>query len=425
MTPTAPLDLAIIGSRGFPSTYGGYETLVRHLARDWTSAGHRVTVYCRSRPAGLRTWTVDGVRCIWTPGWDSNRLSTLSFGATAHVDASLRQFDAALVLNVANGFFLPILRARGIPTAVNTDGIEWERGKWGPVARRVFRKGALLTARTADVLIADSKAIAALWLQQFSVTSVFVPYGADVLTVRSADRLQPLHLAARDYVLIVARLIPENNIELILHALERIAPPVRAVVVGAAPAGARLGRTLRHYQDRGVVQCLGHIDDQALLTELWANAGVYVHGHSVGGTNPGLLQALGAGAPTIALDTVFNREVIGSDDQLFRGEPRELARKIAAVIRSPATQERFSAHGKAVVGERYRWPDISRLYLNAMLEARRRRRQNYAPRSPVGSWPADVVGRRLAQSAADSAVQLALVAVSQPLIQDMALLHRH
>ena len=266
MTPTAPLDLAIIGSRGFPSTYGGYETLVRHLARDWTSAGHRVTVYCRSRPAGLRIWTVDGVRCIWTPGWDSNRLSTLSFGATAHVDASLRQFDAALVLNVANGFFLPILRARGIPTAVNTDGIEWERGKWGPVARRVFRKGAVLTARTADVLIADSMAIAALWTQQFSVTSVFVPYGADVLKC-AADRLGPSSRGTRLRT-IVARLSPKTTSNSFCRAgadratgagrCRRWLPPVLA-----------WSRTLRHFQDRGVAQCQGTLTIRR-FSRVWA-----------------------------------------------------------------------------------------------------------------------------------------------------------
>jgi glycosyltransferase involved in cell wall biosynthesis len=226
------------------------------------------------------------------------------------------------------------------------------------------------------LLIADSLAIGALWAQEFAVPSVFIPYGAEVVASSAADRLESLNLEPRGYVLIVARLIPENNIDLILTSLAMMSPPQRAVVVGAAPPGASLEHRLRDFERRGVVQLLGHIDDQSLLMQLWANAGVYVHGHSVGGTNPGLLQALGAGAPTIALDTAFNREVIGEDEQLFVGQPSVLARKIAQVLSSPSIQQRFAAHGKAVVSERYRWPDVSQRYLDAMLEARRRRRSH-------------------------------------------------
>ena len=156
--------LAIIGSRGFPSTYGGYETLVRHIAPEWVDQGHEVTVYCRQRAAPRsRLTSVEGVRCIWTPGLDSKSLSTLSFGASSNVDAALRGYDAALVLNVANGFYLPLLKARRIPTVVNTDGIEWERGKWSKTAQKVFYRGAAMTARHADVLVADSQAIARIW----------------------------------------------------------------------------------------------------------------------------------------------------------------------------------------------------------------------------------------------------------------------
>jgi hypothetical protein len=138
--------IAILGSRGFPSTYGGYETLVRYLARQWTAEGIEVTVYCRTKDGGRRTWVTEGVRCVWTPGRDTKSLSTLSYGLTSHLAASHQKFDAALVLNVANGFYLPVLRAAGIPTAVNTDGLEWERGKWNSLAKRVFLAGAKATA---------------------------------------------------------------------------------------------------------------------------------------------------------------------------------------------------------------------------------------------------------------------------------------
>ena len=334
--------IAIVGSRGFPSTYGGYETLVRYIARDWSDRGYEVTVYCRDRREGRRRWIVDGVRCQWTPGYDSSSLSTLTFGLTGHAHAAFQEFDAALVLNIANGFWLPMLRAAGVPTAVNTDGIEWERGKWGPVARRMFLAGAGLVARNADVLVADSEAIAEIWERKFGVDSVFVPYGAPVESGFGTSRVEALQLEPHRYALVVARLIPENNVELFLDALDAMGPDrSRAVVVGSASSGNRIETRLRDLNRRGVVRWLGHVNDQELLTELWANCGVYVHGHSVGGTNPALLQALGAGAPTLALDTPFNREVLGdeADDQLFPGSADKLAELMLRLVEDDSTAD--------------------------------------------------------------------------------------
>ena len=179
-----------------------------------------MTVYCRQRAGRGRATSVEGVRCIWTPGLDSKSWSTLSFGASSNLDAALRGYDAALVLNVANGFYLPLLKARGIPTVVNTDGIEWERGKWSKTAQKVFYRGAALTARYADVLVADSQAIARIWQRLFDVSARFIPYGAPVLDGAQDDRVRSLGLTPRTYALVVARLIPENNVELTLDALD-------------------------------------------------------------------------------------------------------------------------------------------------------------------------------------------------------------
>lgn len=368
------MKLAIIGSRGFPSTYGGYETLVRHLAPTWTREGHEVTVYCRTRPRRCHrlSWTVEGVRCRWTPGVESKSFSTLSYGASSQLDATARGFDAALVLNVANGFFLPLLRARRIPTAVNTDGIEWERGKWGGAARRVFYRGAALTARHADVLVADSRAIAAIWGRLFGVSATFIPYGAPVLDGVGAEKIGPLGLRARSYVLVVARLIPENNVELTLDALEQMTPRPPAVIVGSANYDAPIQARLRALDREGGLRWLGHVDDQDLLAQLWANCGVYVHGHSVGGTNPALLQALGAGAPTLALDTDFNREVLAADEQLFPGQAQALALMIERLLADGRLQIRLAERGREIVARRYSWDDVSRAYLDALKDARAR-----------------------------------------------------
>src|SRR6202042_1132730 len=357
------MKLAIIGSRGFPSTYGGYETLVRHIAPEWVNQGHEVTVYCRERAERADSKYVEGVRCIWTPGLDLKSWSTLSFGASSHVDAVLRGYDAALVLNVANGFYLPLLKARGIPTVVNTDGIEWERGKWSKTAQKVFYRGAAMTARHADVLVADSQAIARIWQRLFDVSARFIPYGAPVLDGAQDDRVRSLGLTPRTYALVVARLIPENNVELTLDALELLdGTRPQAVIVGSANYPSPLEARLRELDDRGQLKWLGHVHDQGLLTALWANCGVYVHGHSVGGTNPALLQALGAGAPTLALDTEFNAEVLPFAEHRFPHDAGILAERIRAVLTSPSLKEEMALRGRAVVGERYSWDEVCESY---------------------------------------------------------------
>jgi len=360
---------AILGSRGYPSTYGGYETLVRHLAPHLVETGHEVTAYCRDRDGGPRRWTADGVRCIAPPGIETKSLSTLSFGLTSTADAALRRFDAVLVLNIANGFWFQALRTARTPFAVNTDGIEWERGKWSALGRATFRAGARMTARHADALVCDSRAIAAVWRDLFDRDSNFIPYGAPVLYDIGSSRLRPLGLADEPYVLIVARLVPENNVELTLDALDLLGDEApRAVVVGSANFESPIEARLKAAQSGGRVQWLGHVDDQDLLNELWANAAVYVHGHSVGGTNPSLLQAMGAGAPTLALDTPFNAEVLPYADHLFRDEAGSLAARIARIVESPALQHEMSERGRTLVRDRYDWTDVCNAYTDLLTQ---------------------------------------------------------
>jgi glycosyltransferase involved in cell wall biosynthesis len=363
------LKLAILGSRGYPSSYGGYETLVRHLAPYLVREGHEVTVYCRADEAGRRAWMADGVHCVTTPGVDSKSLSTLSFGLTASIDAGLRRFDSILVLNIANGFWVPLLRAARQPVALNTDGIEWERGKWSALGKAVFRAGAKASAVSANRLVCDSLAIGAIWEELFGRESTFIPYGAPILEGVGRAELDRAEIPDDPYLLVVARLVPENNVELALDALDRLGPEApAAIVVGSANFDSPLERRLEAMQDEGRVRWLGHVSNQELLSQLWANCAVYVHGHSVGGTNPALLQALGAGAPTLALDTVFNREVIGHEDQLFGADPAALAEKIAALVAAPERRAELAARGQATIRERYTWEDVCRRYMDVLVE---------------------------------------------------------
>lgn len=361
--------IAILGSRGYPSSYGGFETFVRRLAPYLTDQGHDVTVFCRRPGVSLRWHTSfeNGVRQVFTPGWDHKSLSTLSFGAAASFYLAIKKMDAVLVLNVANGFFLPLIKLRRPRIAVNVDGIEWERGKWSALGKWVFRRGAMSSARFADEIICDSRAIQGIWSSKLKRRGVFIPYGADVHLDRPTDRLAVLGLESGSYGLVVARLTPENNVDLILDAFELLSDEVPLVVVGSAnydsPTVERLQRLSR---ERRSFRWLGHIDDQELLSDLWFHSAVYVHGHSVGGTNPALLQALGCGAPTLALDTPYNREVVEHEEMLFPPNPPALALRIRRQLDGGSIT---SATCRSIIADRYRWETSCASYAELLASA--------------------------------------------------------
>lgn len=355
---------AIIGSRGYPSTYSGFETLVRHLAPFLAAKGHEVTVYCR--PSTDRLGPDAQVEQVFTRGVDSKSASTLTYGLSSTLHAMRRQYDAALVLNVANGYYLPILARAGIPTAVNVDGIEWNRAKWGPLAKRVFRSGADAVAKYADILVADSQAIAIFWKEAFEREPIFIPYGAPISHPTGQDLTSILGTPDPTFALLVARMVPENNVHLALDAFERDTTRTLAVVGQAdfrSSLTDRLNDLGRRHDD---LRVLGHIADQSLLHELWARSDVYIHGHSVGGTNPSLLQAMGAGAPVVAFDTVYNREVLPRDAPFFSSAD-VLDRLWTDLLRNPAEARAQGLANRKRVASAYRWEDVNQAYLEVLL----------------------------------------------------------
>lgn len=380
------MKLGILGSRGYPSTYGGFETFVRVLAPYLAAADHQVTVFGRRGAKRAQRRIRDGVTCVDTPGVESKSLSTLTHGLTGAAAARREHVESALVLNVANGFFVEALREAGIPVALNVDGLEWKRKKWNRLGQQTFLAGARKAARFSDVLIADSEAIADVWQEDFGVRPCFIPYGADVVNDVDPDPVHALGLEPRDYALVVARLAPENNVDLALDALDRIGNELPVVVVGSANYRLPLVDRLTKLQERPGFHWLGHVSDQRLLSSLWAHAGVYLHGHSAGGTNPALLQALGHGAPTLALDTVFNREVLASHTgSLYASHPELLAQAISATLNGAPAAVRGEV-AQDIIRHHYSWPEVCAAYEHVMVrlgERKELRHPVYRPQAPL------------------------------------------
>ncbi|MFF8189253.1 glycosyltransferase [Microbacterium sp. NPDC016588] len=281
-----------------------------------------------------------------------------------------RRPDVALVMNVANGFWLPMLRARGIPTVVNVDGIEWEREKWGRAAKNVFFQGARATARWGDSLVFDAHAIGRYWQEKFGRDGTFIPYGGETPTALPV----PEGLESGKYVLAVARFVPENTINEFFDAAEAISRDHPIVIVGSSGYGGELDdRALALSESNPRVTWMGHVRDDDLLLALWQHSGVYFHGHSVGGTNPALVQAMACGAPVVARDTVFNREVLTDDGGVFvPPAPAAIAKAVGSLMSSPQERRRLAEVSRSRAASTYSWDLVCGAY-EAELERMRRK----------------------------------------------------
>mgnify|MGYP000852134146 FL=1 len=331
------LRLAMLGTRGVPARYGGFETAVEEVGRRLASRGHQVLVYSRNpEPAVPLPARYLGMRVVELPALKKRSLETLSH--TAHSVGHLlnrRHPDVAIVFNAANAPFLPALRAARIPVATHVDGLEWRRGKWGPAGKRYYRAAESLAVRYSDALIADAQGIADYYTLEFGASTELISYGAPRPRV-GGERLGELGLKADGFHLVVARFEVENHVDVIVDGYVRSRARLPLVVVGSAPYANEYTALVESLADDRV-RLLGGVWDQELLDQLYAGARVYYHGHSVGGTNPSLLRAIGAGAAVDAFDVSFNREVLGGAGRYWR-TPQDVADLVTSAEAEPAAQ---------------------------------------------------------------------------------------
>ena len=360
--------IAFLGTRGLPPRYGGFETAIDEIAPRLALAGHSVTVYCRGGsdlPPIYR-----GVRRVVLPALRHRAVETLSHTLLSSLHAARTRPDAAVVFNCANAPLLPILRGSRVPVAVHVDGLEWQRGKWGPIGRRYYRIAERAATLLADDLIADAEAIRAYLTRTYGRSSRFIPYGAREVHAEP-NSLAALGLKPRGFHLVVARTEPENHVDLILRGYSASRARYPLVLVGGNPYRTDYSGLVESLSANSRVIALGSVWDQYVLDQLYANCCSYLHGHSVGGTNPSLLRAMGAGAAVTAFDVVFNREVAGSAARFFI-EPADVA---AAIEADEADENGTSARGESLrrdVLSRYSWDEVAAEYERLCIDLRRR-----------------------------------------------------
>lgn len=360
------MNLAVLGTRGVPPRYGGFETFAAELGTRLVARGHRVAVYCRSE--GEKSW--NGIERVVLPSIRHKYFETVSHAFLSALDALHRDFDAILVCNAANAFVLPMLRAGRIPVAINVDGVERHRRKWNVLGRVVYHAGESFSAIFADRVVADAEVIAAYYREHYAIEPAVIPYGSDFPAERDSEVLHRLGLMPRRYILYVSRFEPENNPLEVVLACEKLveAPPL--VMVGEGLYAKDLVRQLhRHRSDRVLFPGALYGADYRTLQR---NAMVYIQATEVGGTHPAMIEAMSSGGAVLAHDTAENREVGGDAVRYFELRPIEtLSGTLRECLRDPVELEGMRAAARQRAAAHYRWDEVTSAYERLFAELTR------------------------------------------------------
>jgi glycosyltransferase involved in cell wall biosynthesis len=349
---------AIVGTRGIPARYGGFETFAEELSTRLAARGHQITVYCRERPSSTE---YRGVRLKFLPTIRSKYFDTIAhtFFSTLHLVTARPRQDAVLYCNAANAVFTWMPRVFGMPVALNVDGLERNRKKWNRLAKTWYRVSEWLATWMPNAVVTDAAQIAIYYRERYHRTSEMIPYGAETGTVGTVEELDRLGLEPGQYFLYVSRMEPENNALLVRESFERVKTSFKLALIGDAPYAADYILRVRDTRDTRVV-IPGAIYGQG-YRELDSHCFAYVHATEVGGTHPALIEAMGRGALTLYLDTPENAEVAEGAGIAFDRD--NLSEALERVLQM-TEEERQSWRALAVerVRTRYSWDAVTDQY---------------------------------------------------------------
>ena len=357
-----PMRIAIFGSRGIPHTYGGAEAFLEDLAPRLAARGHDITVYCRSSLFREKPRQYRGVNLIYLPSIETKIFGTPTHTLACMVDVLFRQVDVFLVLNIVNGFHCLLPRLFGKKFCINVDGLDWKRGKWGRIARKYFYWNAKWIGKICpNGVITDASEMQRIYQDEFGTRSACIAYGANIETSENPEIIRQYGLEPFQYYLIASRMVPENNPDLIVQAFEKLRTDKVLAVAGGVNYRSEFVQRLQSTRDPRI-KFLGHVGDAVHVKELHCNAYAYVHGHSLGGTNPSLLKALGYGNCIVALNTPFNSEVLHNYGIMFERDVESLRERLQFVEDHPAISADYRRRAPERVLKAYTWEHITDQY---------------------------------------------------------------
>jgi len=357
--------IAIMGFRGIPARYGGFETFVEELAPRLVRKGHQVTVYGRSNI--IKNYYTGnyykGVRLVILPTISHKYLDTVVHTFLSVLHCCFYNFDVVFILNAANSIFAFIPHLFGKKVVLSVDGIERMRKKWNWIGKLYYCLGEYLATKFPDEIVSDAKVIRQYYLKRYNKDSSMIPYGANTERVRSCEILRKFDLEPNDYLLYVSRLEPENNAHIAIKAFKRAKINKKLVIVGDVPYASKYKRE---------IQRLAAGDEKIIFTgfvfgkgykELQSNAFCYIQATEVGGTHPALVEAMGFGNCVIVNGTPENIEVVGDAGIIYRkNDVDDLKEKIQYVISNANVIKVYKEKALERIKQNYSWDTVTDRY---------------------------------------------------------------
>jgi len=373
--------IAILGTRGIPASYGGFETFAEHLATRLVARGHEVTVYCRAHYVSPRQLEYHGVKLQVLPTIRHKYFDTVVHTFLSAIHAVSGRYDAALICNCANAPFSPILRLTGTPVAINVDGLEHKRKKWGWLGRRYYHLAEYLSTLLPNEMVTDAQVIQDYYLTRHQTQSTMIAYGSEIERRPDRAAVRKWRVEPNRYILYVSRLEPENNARLVIEAFKKVRTAYRLLIVGDAPYAEHYINSLKA-QARGDKRIIftGFVFGQDYRA-LQQNAYCYIHATEVGGTHPALLEAMGYGNCVLTLATPENIEVVGEAGVPYIDE-FDLAEKLQRVLRDGSLVQAFRNRAQQRIQSHYDWDTVVDQYEQLFA---RMSGQTFEPDPPVAA----------------------------------------
>jgi glycosyltransferase involved in cell wall biosynthesis len=353
--------IAFVGTRGVPARYSGFETFVEQLGIRLVDREHNVTVYSRLQTLAPREATYRGMRQVWVRGISTKHLDTITHTLVSCTHMLFHEYDIVVMCIAGNSPLAWMPRLRGARVVLNVDGSDWRRKKWGRLARAYMRSSEWLATRTPSVTVTDSHVMHRYYLDRFGEETECIPYGADMPTTNSTTTLRRYGLESRRYLLLVGRLVPENCIDHLVDAFEKLDTDLQCVVVGDAPYQERYIADLKR---RGPhVVFTGYVFGEG-YRELMQHAYAFILCSEVGGTHPVLVEAMAAGNCVVVNDTPANLEVIGDSGVPYAGDEgaRGLAMVLQALLCDADRVAKCRKRAKARAHSLYSWERVTDQY---------------------------------------------------------------
>jgi len=356
------MKIALIGTRGVPAKYGGFETCVEEVGQRLVKMGHSVTVYCRQSYYSNRVKWYRGMKLVYLPNFGSKSFDTIShtFLSIFHVIFT-GHYNIYMTFNAANSLFLLPLRILGKKIVINTDGLEWKRSKWGFWGRSFYKISEKLACLFANRLVSDSKGIQDYYQETHSMDSTRIAYGAYIQHAKQPDRLFELGLKPNGYLLQITRFEPENHPLLTIRAFKKLKSNKKLVIVGGTPYPGEYIKQMTAEANKDII-LPGFIYDRELLKELWCFCYAYIHGNGVGGTNPALLQTMASACFTIAIDNPFNRDVLADCGIYYQESEASLIEKMRWTLDNKTSLDAFKEKAQVRILEQYSWEKVADQY---------------------------------------------------------------